>query len=180
MAYLRHSVVSTQPRNQAHTTREAGSRSEYRIRHKKRTSRSKNLSSTRSLQLSLKISNDSCAFSLDIQCKRMYLGRNACSSTAQWSCGVDQQKHGCSINWKSPGREGSTFRKWWRNRGVCCCAPILFGPLYSQPSHELGSGLPARTEGFHETVFARGERMSHEPNNPEHCCHSEHVKGGAA
>lgn len=177
MAIFRHNLISTQAHLQAHTTHNSKTQ---RINRGLRAKLGENLSSIAPLQLSLINFRNSVTFPLDNVCKRMYLGRNACSSTAQWSCGVVQQKHGGSINWKSPSREGLTFRTWWRYRGARCCAPYLFGPSDNHSCRVLVSEMSL--EGIHRT---RGELMKKAPNDPDHCCtycssSRNMIAGGAA
>lgn len=176
MAIFRHNLISTQAHHQAHTTRNSKTQC---INGGLRAKCGENLSSIARLQLSLKNSRHSVTISLDNVCKRMYLERKACSSTAQWSCGVVRQKHGGSINWKSPSREGLTFRTWWRYRGARCCALYLFGPADNHSCRVLVSEMSL--EGIHRT---RGELMKNAPNDPDHCCRFNSsrnmIAGGAA
>lgn len=182
MAIFRHNVISTQARDRAHMTRELQCAF---VAGAKLNKRRENLSPIARLQLSLKNFLQSVTFSLDNLCKRMYLEQNACSPTTQWSCGVVRQKHGGSINWKSPSREGLTFRTWWRGRGARCCALDLFGLWGIQPCCMVSSntsGSETSLEGFHR---ARWELMNQEPNDPDHSCrftsyNREMIVGGAA
>lgn len=173
MAIFRHNLISTQARNRPHTTRHSA---EWRIVNSGiRAKLGENLSSIAHQRLSLENSPHSAIFSLDNRRKRMYLGRNACSTMSQWSCGVVRQKHGGSINWKSPSRVGLTFRTWWRYWGACCCAPDLSGPLDSLQCRVVD--LEMSLEGFHR---ARGDFMKQAPHDPEHCCRRNAIAGGAA
>jgi hypothetical protein len=137
MALFRHNLISTQPGDRVQTMRSATtlhlcSFDVWKVGTTLRAS-DKNLSSTPCLQLSEKIIHVITTFALDNSCKRMYLGRIAYSAVAFVALTTAGHVRGCSINWKSPSRVGSTFRDWkclWDpldHGDRLCCALSLFG-----------------------------------------------------